>query len=198
MTADVVLRTLKHAWVSLVPLGLRMALMGGLSVAVWKHPRATRDVDLLVDPGTSNEDIIRQTLERAGMTARRQPAVLHLGASRIMQLRYEPPGTFLELHVDLLFADSPYQQQALSHRTPARLPGLGIEIAVLSCEDLIVHKLLAGRMLDKADVAALLRGNRTTLDFGYLQEWIGRLDLKTEWSESWHEAFPGEELPGRS
>jgi hypothetical protein len=41
---------------------------------------------------------------------------------------------------------------------------LDIELDVLTCEDLIVHKLLAGRLVDRADAATLLRVNRADLD----------------------------------
>jgi hypothetical protein len=192
MTAEIVLQTLRHAWATLAPLGLPMALMGGLSVAVWKHSRATRDVDLLLDLGPLPAEDLVQALDGKGLRALRHPPVHRIGPSRILQLVYEPPGTFLELRVDLLFADSDYQRQALARRVPARLPGVDIEIFVLSCEDLILHKLLAGRLLDLADVAALLRANRDTLDQGYLRNWYGQLGVTAEWTAAWHEAFPEE------
>lgn len=190
MTAEIVLQTLRHAWVSLAPLGLPMALVGGLSVAIWKHPRATRDVDLLLDLGPSPPEGLLQALDGKGLRALRHPPVHQIGPSRILQLVYEPPGTFLELRVDLLIADSDYQRQALTRRVPARLPGVDIEIFVLTCEDLILHKLLAGRLLDLADVAALLRANRDTLDQGYLRSWCGQLGVTAEWTAARHEAFP--------
>jgi hypothetical protein len=63
---------------------------------------------------------------------------------------------------------------------------------------LIVHKLLAGRMLDRADAIALVRANRDTLDFTYLQEWIGKLALTAEWTEVWNEVNPGEPMSPRT
>jgi hypothetical protein len=84
---------------------------------------------------------------------------------------------------------------ALAHRTPALLPGLDVEIFVLSCEDLILHKLIAGRIIDRADAAALLRANRAGVNLPYLQDWVGRLALHSGWSEIWEEAFPGETAP---
>src|SRR5205814_8640935 len=97
MTAEVVFQTLKHVWASLEPLHLPMALMGGLSVAIWRHPRATRDVDLLVVLGPVAAEALLQPLQVMGLRALRQPPVLQIGPSRILQLLYEPPGTFLEL-----------------------------------------------------------------------------------------------------
>jgi hypothetical protein len=66
---------------------------------------------------------------------------------------------------------------------------------VLSCEDLILHKLLAGRIIDKADCAFLVRVNRQDLDIGYLQHWVTTLSLAPRWQEIWSEAFPGEDSP---
>ena len=65
---------------------------------------------------------------------------------------------------------------------------------MLSCEDLILFKLHAGRILDLSDCAYLLRFNRDTLDFGYLQQWVHKLRLTTEFAEIWREAF-GDEPP---
>ena len=50
--ADRLLGALCHVWRTLEPLQLPMALMGGgIAVAVWKHVRATQNIDLLVGIG---------------------------------------------------------------------------------------------------------------------------------------------------
>ena len=72
------------------------------------------------------------------------------------------------------------------------MPGGDDTVDMLACEDLILHKLLAGRIIDLADAAALLRANRETLDLGYLRSWAARLDLTGHLAEVWQEAFPGE------
>ena len=195
MAADVVLQTLKHVWQNLAPLQVPIALMGGLAVAVWKHPRLTRDVDILVgiDPNKSEELI--QVLKKAGLKPKRSPAVLVIGNQQIIQFLYQPSGTFVDIQVDLLLAEGEYQKQALTRCQSTPLPGLDIVISFLSCEDLLLHKLISGRILDTADAAALLRANRTVLDFAYLQTWLARLNLEKEWQVVWEEAFPGESPP---
>src|SRR5438094_576568 len=81
----------------------------------------------------------------------------------------------LLVQVDLLLADSPYHREALARRIPATVGDL--EVSVLACEDLVLHKLLAGRIIDRADVAALLRANREALDSAYLRRWSRELSL---------------------
>ncbi len=188
MAVDAVLITLKHLWVALASLELPMALMGGLSVALWKHARATRDVDLLIDSREMNVDEILQVLDRASFHPKGKSPFMQIGEFRILQLLYEPPGTFLGIEADLLFADSEYQKIALSRRCPIRMEALGLDFFVLSCEDLIIHKLLAGRLLDKADAVALLRENRSMVDLAYLRNWVERHGLQSEWSETCREA----------
>ncbi len=70
-----------------------------------------------------------------------------------------------------------------------KFPGLDGTVSILSCEDLILFKLLAGRILDRSDCAYLLRFNRDTLDFAYLKNWASKLQLNDELDEVSHEAF---------
>jgi hypothetical protein len=83
----------------------------------------------------------------------------------------------------------------LARRTPTRLAALDFDLDVLACEDLILHKLLAGRLVDRADAAMLLRVNWAGLDLEYLLGWTTTLSLEAELSEVWKEAFPGEAMP---
>ncbi len=197
MAASAVTDALSHVWAALEPLKLPAALMGGLAAAVWKHPRNTRDVDLLVDVRDVSTDQLVETMKRAGMRPKREPPVLPVGDQRLIQFLYQAPGTFLDIQIDFLLADSTYQKEALARARPAKLDDQR-EIAVLSCEDLIIHKLLAGRIVDRADVAALLRANRAILDRAYLNRWVGPLNLLADFEMIWQETFPSASLPERS
>jgi len=195
MPAEALLSTLRHVWRTLQPLNLPMAVMGGLALATWKHVRATRDIDLLLGIGETELNLLLQTLAAADIRPKREPPVITLGNLRVIQLLYEPPDTFMPLQVDLLLATSAYHRAALARRISTPLADLDLEITVLTCEDLLLHKLLAGRMIDRADAAALLRANRNSLDLNYLAHWIGTLELTPALTEVWKEAFPAESLP---
>jgi Uncharacterised nucleotidyltransferase len=195
MSASAVTDALNRVWAALQPSNFPMALMGGLAVAVWKHPRNTRDVDLLVDVRDGEVDALVEALERAGMRPKRQPPVLRVGDQRIVQFLYSVPGSYLDIQIDILLADSAYQKEALTRAGPAKLDGEH-EIAVMSCEDLIIHKLLAGRIIDSADAAALLRANRAVLDLAYLKRWLGALNLLPAFETIWNETFPSAPFGG--
>lgn len=194
MTGKAVLQALHDVWQTLSPLQLPMAVCGGLALAAWQHPRGTRDVDLLISLEAANIDQLLAALSQAGFRQKNDPAVLSVGKQQIVQLLYEPPETFVDLQVDLLIAESAFQQSALSRRQP--FPFNGIEAAVLTPEDLILLKLSAGRIIDLADAVAVLRANRDAMDIEYLQHWAGQIDVTSTLDQVWSEAFPGEPLPG--
>jgi hypothetical protein len=196
MPAEAVIRALRHVWLTLEPLKVPMAVMGGLALATWKHVRATRDVDLLVAIEKSDLPEILRKLRAADVHPKCDPPVVTLGELDLIQLLYEPPESYMDLQIDLLLAKSEYHREALRRRVVTRLPDLDIRIAVLSCEDMILHKLLAGRIIDRVDVATLLRVNRPSLQLDYIVEWIGCLGLAAPWVEAWHDAFPDEPPPG--
>ena len=195
MPVEVVLNTLRHVWLTLKPLNVPVAVVGGIALATWKHVRATRDVDLLLDIEEKELSRVLQSLLDAKLRPKRDLSVTDLGQLGVIQLLYEPPETFMDLQVDLLLAKSDYHRNALERRVSVQLADLDIEIAVLTCEDLILHKLLAGRIIDRADAAALLRANRESLEFDYLLQWSDGLVLGKELAEVWNEAFPDEPLP---
>jgi hypothetical protein len=184
-----VLDTLTRLWAALESLNLPVALVGGLALSFWKHARATQDVDLLVGVAGTSLEKITDALIQAGFRPRQTAAIRSLGSFRILQMEYEPPETFVSVHADLLLADSDYQRQSLERRIAVTLPETGAEVFVLPCEDILLHKLLAGRLIDLADAAALLRANRDSLDEMYLNQWAGKLGISAPLERAKNEAF---------
>jgi hypothetical protein len=180
---------------ALEPLGCSMALTGGAALAVWNYPRATRDVDLLIDVDVATLDRVIDCLRACGCRPKKSPPLVSLGKLHIAQFLYTPPGEFYDVQFDLLLADSDLHKSALARRVQRSLPGVDRPLDVLHCDDLVLVKLLAGRMIDLADAAMLLRENRGEIDVKYLVEWVNRLGLTPEFAEVWSEAFPGESPP---
>lgn len=193
MPGELVLSALRQIWTTLEPLEVPMAVMGGIAVSAWGHVRTTQDVDVLVGIEMARSDALLNTVFRGGFRAKRRPALFRIDRQDIVQLLYTPPEVHWPIQVDLLLVGSEYQKAAIDRRVATKLPGLDTPISVLSCEDVILHKLLAGRVIDRADAAMLLRENRDIIDMDYLRAWIKRLVLQSEFAEIWREAFPNEE-----
>ena len=143
MAASAVVQTLRHVWITLAPLKLPMALLGGLSLAFWRHPRLTHDVDLTVNLGAVEEEKVIEQLTHAGFRRKRAPVTID--DVRILQMLYEPPGTFLDVQVDLLFGGTEYYRQAIERR----------DFDVFRSALVISHtKLLWGKRISQLEEAA--------------------------------------------
>lgn len=195
MAGEVVRVVLNDVWTALEPLGYPCAVMGGMALALWNHPRATRDVDLLIGVDSASFEPVFEQLRARGFRPKKTPPLITIGAHTFGHFLYTPPGEMCDVQFDLLLAESELEKSALARRVPRDVPGMDRPLDVLQCDDLILFKLVAGRMIDRADAAMLLRENRDAIDFDYLKSWIARLCLGAEFAEIWREAFPGEIPP---
>jgi hypothetical protein len=176
-------------------LQLRTALLGGLALAVWKYPRFTKDVDVLVALRDIDKRRLLAELGLSSFRPKRGDGTVRVGELELLQMLYTPPGALIDVQVDLLLAGDDYQHAALDRAVSAVVAEFEKPINVLSCEDVVIHKLLAGRIIDRADASALLRANRESLDFKYMLHWIDEKKIAAEFAEVWREAFPGEPVP---
>lgn len=191
MPGEIVSGVLKHVWMTLEPLGHPMALMGGMSLAAWNRIRATQDVDLLIGLGRDAVSPLIDRLGRSGCHPKKDPPLTVVGDHCFLQFLYTPPDEFFDVQFDLLLAETPLQQSAIDRRVRRAVVGVSQSMDVLNCDDLILFKLLAGRLIDRADASALLRENRDQIDFDYLRRWVAELMLEAELAEAWNDAFPG-------
>lgn len=197
MPPEVVLNTLRLAWTTLQSLRVPMALVGGLAMTAWKRPRFTKDVDLLLAIPEPEAKAAVQQLVAKGFRSKRAEGMVRLpDGTRFVQLLYDNPDAVLEIQLDLILATSEFHQQAISRRVALPETELGFAIDVASCEDLIVLKLIAGRILDRVDAGELLKANRDSLDLAYLTGWVRRLHLDNAFAEAWNDVFPGTTPPG--
>jgi hypothetical protein len=173
-----------------------MAVMGGISLAAWNYIRATRDVDLLIALARPEVDRVVNALCANGCRPKKSPPIVAVGSLTFIQLLYSPPDEFYDVQFDLLLAENELQKSAIARRVKRVVSGISQPIGVLNCDDLILFKLLAGRMIDRADAAMLLRENRDAINMDYLLGWVHRLQLNRELADIWREAFPGENPPG--
>ena len=133
--------------------GVDYALVGGLAVAVWGAPRATKDIDLLVQP----EDLPRAmaAVRGCGFTLEAQPFEFKDGTRLQRVNRVDGDGNLMT--VDFILID---QNLAPAWAGRSRLPFGGGHVVVIPRDALIAMKALAGRPQDIADIQSLKEGDR--------------------------------------
>ncbi len=190
MAGEVVRNVLNFLVNTLSPLPSPFALAGGMALAVWGYPRATRDVDLVVGVESDDFDAVYDTLTAHGCRPKHKQPLVQVDSYHIAQFLYTPPDEFYDVQFDLLLAESDLLKSSLRRAESRELPGLDQPIRVLSCEDLILLKLMAGRLLDLSDVAMLVRENDSILDSKYIDSWLAKLGLGESYQEARRSAFP--------
>ena len=93
---------------------------------------------------------------------------------------------------DVLLVASGFQREAVQRAVPWPLAGPADEVLVVRPDDLVVIKLQAGRIIDRADAAMVLRENRDEIDFQRLHREIAQHKLIADYREIWREAFPAD------
>jgi predicted nucleotidyltransferase len=52
----------------------------------------------------------------------------------------------------------------------------GYPVKFASCEDVIIHKMFAGRSIDEEDIKNILIKNRDKIDIKYIKKWLSEFD----------------------
>jgi hypothetical protein len=152
--------------------GWKFCFIGGIAVQRWGNPRFTVDVDLTLLTGYGSEerfvDALLEQLEPRRPDAR-PFAVLH----RVLLAR-----TKRGVDVDVALGALPFEERSVAR---ASAWSLGSDGALRTCsaEDLIVHKVFAGRDRDWDDVRGVLARKHGKLDWTIIrQELPPLLELK--------------------
>jgi hypothetical protein len=124
------------------------ALIGGLAVAVWGAPRATKDIDLLVQ----REDLARamEVARQQGFTLAALPFEFKDGTEVQRVNKVDAAGNLMT--IDFMLVDKNLAEVWASRR---RLPFGSGQVNVVSREALIGMKARAARPQDIADIQNL-------------------------------------------
>ncbi len=145
---------------------------------IWGRPRLSADIDVTAEIELAEVPRFLEASRGAGFEPRTANAHDFVTRTRVLPLVHSASG----LPVDIVLAGPGLEEEFLDRAVPVKLGG--VEVPVLSAEDLVVTKILAGRAKDIEDVRGILAERWTTLDLGrvrrtlsLLDEALGRSDL---------------------
>ncbi|MCX7926036.1 MAG: nucleotidyltransferase family protein [Fimbriimonadales bacterium] len=138
-------------------------LIGGFAVQHWGEPRTTRDIDIeILVSEEHKEAVFRKILERYRP---RYDDALEFALQQRVLLIYASNG----VPVDIALAAPGYGELIAQRRQLIQVAPNQPMVAVISAEDLIVHKCLAHRPVDLQDVESILKRQRGKLDIEYIR-----------------------------
>ena len=161
---------------------------GAIAEWAWGEPRATQDIDIVIDLPVESIGRFSKELEKRDMLV---PADIILDA--MIEDRADIPLNAIHMYsglkadLYLMREGDALRQSAFKRRVLVDYgPPIG-EVYVHSPEDLILYKLLylglSGQPKHARDIAAILHARKSKMDFEYIAEWVARLGLGSIWNE---------------
>jgi hypothetical protein len=173
---------------SLEAAGVEYLIGGAIAEWAWGEPRATQDLDVVINLPVKAVGRFSKELEKRDMLL---PADIILDA--MVEERADIPLNAIHMYsglkadLYLMREGDSLRQSAFQRRVKVDYgPPIG-QVYVHSPEDLILYKLmylgLSGQPKHARDIAAILRAKKNQLEFGYIEEWVKRLGLGSVWKE---------------
>lgn len=168
--------------------GVEYLIGGAIAEWAWGEPRATQDLDLVVNIPIKSINKLSNELEKRDMLI---PAEIILDA--IVEARADIPLNAIHMHsglkadLYLVREGDELRQSAFRRRQQVDYgPPIGM-VYIHSPEDLILYKLiyfgLSQQSKHSRDIAAILKSKKSELDLDYIDGWVTRLGLVSMWKE---------------
>lgn len=153
-------------------------LIGGQAVLLHGQPRLTEDIDITLGIDPSRLAVVVEVCESLDLQPLPPDPDAFVRDTYVLPAGHRATG----LRVDFIFSTTPYERQAIERAIRVTLGGA--EVPFATAEDLIIHKLFAGRARDEEDAAGVARRQSNRLDWDYIERWVrefavlpGREDL---------------------
>jgi len=163
--------------------GDRWYLFGAQAVIVWGRPRLSADVDITVAIAGPPGDFVAAA-SHAGFDLRVSDWRDFVARTRVLPLLHRAT----QMPLDVVLAGPGLEEEFLERAVVIDLAGM--KVPVITPEDLIVTKLLAGRPKDVEDVRGVLVERLERLDLArvrsllrLLEETLSRGDLTPEFEK---------------
>ena len=144
-------------------------VIGGQAVLFYGEPRLTKDIDITVGLRADDTEKIIAIVNDLGFTVLADSPEVFVKKTMVLPCLDPDTG----IRIDFIFSFSEYEKQALKRVITQRLGEASVNF--MSVDDLIIHKIIAGRHRDIEDVKNVLEKNQD-IDKDYILEWLEKFD----------------------
>lgn len=149
--------------------GIAYMVIGGQAVQLYGEPRMTRDIDVTLGLDATGLDRVTALCRSVGLRVLVNDPARFVRDTMVLPAVEDASG----IKVDFVFSFSAYERQALGRSRPVEINGQPVRYS--SLEDLLIHKLVAGRARDIEDTRLILAKN-PNWDRPYVERWLSELD----------------------
>jgi predicted nucleotidyltransferase len=144
-------------------------VIGGQAVLLYGEPRLTKDIDITLGVGPEKLGTVKEDISNMGFKVLVENPEEFVQQTMVLPVIHEKS----HIRIDFVFSTSHYEKQAIERATIVKLGNTLVRFA--SLEDVIIHKIVAGRSRDLEDVRVILLKNQQ-YDSHYITNWLMEFD----------------------
>ncbi len=144
-------------------------IIGGQAVLLYGEPRLTKDIDVTLGIGAEGFERVKQSVHNLKFEILVPDPEDFVKETMVLPTIHEESG----IRVDFIFSFSAYEQQAIQNAQ--RIKVGTHEVCFAALEDVIIHKIIAGRPRDMEDIRSILLKNPEFI-LKYIEKWLAEFD----------------------
>lgn len=149
--------------------GIPYMVIGGQAVLLHGLPRATLDIDITLGVDIEAFGRVLDAAGKIGLDPIPEDPEVFARRTMVLPAKDGDSG----IRVDFIFSFLPYERQAIERATAVAIDGVPVRFA--SVEDLVIHKMFAGRPRDLEDVRGVLV-RHPECDREYVERWLAEFE----------------------
>lgn len=151
---------------------IKYVVLGGVAVSVYGEPRLTGDIDVNILLGQNRIPELLKKFKKHGLSpvlARSKKIARETGVIPLRFTRGGFPG-----RADIIIAQNVLEFNAIKRSRLRKINGM--QVKLISPEDLIIHKIASQRSRDFEDLKGILIRQKGKLDKKYIRYWLKKID----------------------
>lgn len=144
-------------------------VIGGQATLIYGEPRLTKDIDITLGIDLKGFDKIKMIIQNLNLKVPLKDPFKFTKKTYVLPAIDEKTG----IRVDFIFSFSYYEKQAIEKGKWIKIGNTNVKFA--SLEDVVIHKIIAGRPRDIEDIRGILLKNRN-YDKKYIEKWLKEFD----------------------
>lgn len=160
--------------------GIPYMLTGSLASSMYGIPRATNDIDIVIAPTRVQLVSLVQLFERVGLTAQAEVALAALRNRTQFNVIDFRRGWKVDL---IIRKDREFSTIEFARKETHDVDGMRLTLA--TPEDVLLAKLewvkIGESQIQLDDVVGILKMQRETLDWDYIEHWVEVLEVQEQW-----------------
>ncbi|MBI4826372.1 MAG: nucleotidyltransferase [Nitrospirae bacterium] len=144
-------------------------IIGGQAVLLYGTPRLTRDIDITLGISIDELTEIETICNSADLLIIPDDHTDFVNKTHVLPVKDKATG----IRVDLIFSFTSYEREAIERANKIKIDTTLVNFA--SVEDVIIHKIFAGRPRDIEDVRNVIIKN-PDIDKQYIEKWLAEFD----------------------